>query len=439
MLEELPHVGSVIHGGDHERVVRLLTMLREVIDERALRYSQANAATITEFRRLAAAPDEARILVLVDGLSAFAQAYDTLQGQRWLDLFTSLAADGRPVGVHFVVTVDQRGGLWGALSSAVQQRIVLRMASADDYLSLDVPSDVLTIASPPGRALVHGREVQVAVLGGSPEVSMQSRAIKAFAEAVRKAGGPVVPPIRSLPERVDLADLPVADDAGSPVIGLSSATLRPVGFALRGSQIVIGPSGSGRTTTVLTMVQAALRARPGLRAWLFSPRTTALTRAGLWEESAVGADACEALAERLRREVVEAGEAGATMLVVVERAQDLDNSGAEDALADLVKEMTGAEQAVIAEGDTSFFGSGYGLPGSFRGSRSGVSLQPTGDDSQAFSVDYRGVTPDQMLEGRGYLVVRGAPELVQVALPVPLGDRGFGAARRGSRVTETAG
>ena len=440
MLEDLPHVGSVIYGGDHERLVRLLTMLRETIDERALRYSQHSAATITDYRRLSGRDDEPRILVLVDGLAAFAQAYDHGPGQRWVDLFSSIAADGRPVGVHLVVTVDQRSGMWGTLSSSVQQRIVLRMATVDDYLSLDVPSDVLSLSSPPGRAIVHCREVQIAVLGGSAESTAQARAITAFGDAVRRAGGSQAPPIRSLPARVDLAELPATDETGRPVIGLSSTTMRPVGFTLRGANLVIGPSGSGRTTTVMTMVQAARRARPGLRTWLFSPRSSVLTRAaGLWDGTAAGSGACEEEAERLRREVVEAGDDGASMLVVVERAQDLDNSGAEDALADLVKEMVNAEQAVIGEADSSFFNSGYGLAGSFRGGRSGVSLQPNGDDSQAFSVDYRGVSPEQLLEGRGFLVTRGTPELIQVAMPIPLGTNGVGGRSGGRRVPETAG
>ena len=437
MLEGLPHVGSIIYGGDHERLVRLLTMLRETIDDRAVRYSQRSAATITEYRHLAGEPDEPRILVLVDGLAAFAQAYDHGPGQKWVDQLTSIAADGRPVGVHLVVTVDQRSGMWGTLSSAVQQRVVLRMASVDDYLSLDVPSDVLSLSSPPGRALVHGKEVQVAVLGGSAESTAQARAIAAFGDAVRRAGGTEAPPIRSLPECVELSSLPALDAHGRAVVGISSTTLRPVGFSLRGPHMVLGPSGSGRTTTVQTMVQAALRARPGLKAWLFSPRTSALTRApGLWSGVAIGAEACEVAAERLRAQVVDAGEDGPSMLVVVERAQDLDNSGCEDAIADLVREAVGAEQVVIAEADSGFFNSSYGLAGGFRGGRSGISLQPNGDDSQAFSVDYRGVSTDQMLEGRGYLVARGTPELIQVAVPIPLGDKGVGIRLDGNRVPE---
>jgi S-DNA-T family DNA segregation ATPase FtsK/SpoIIIE len=419
MLEPLPHVGSVIYASDHERVVRLLTMLRETIDERALRYSAVNAATITDFRRLADAPDEPRIIVLVDGLTSFQAAYDSHAGQRWLDLFTSLAGDGRPVGVHFVVTADQRNGLWGGLSSAIQNRVVLRMATVDDYLSLDVDADVLSLGSPPGRAIVHDREVQVAVLGGSSDSTVQARAIHGFAEGVRRAGVPEAPPIRSLPESVSLASLPAVDESGRPAIGLSSSTMRPIGFDLRGSQIVLGPSGSGRTTAVLTMAQAALRAQPGLRCWLFSPRRSVLTRAtGVWTESAVGVDDCRALAKRLKDELVEAGPSGATVLVVVERAQDFDGSMAEDDLVELIKAVVNSEQCVVAEADSGFFNSNYGMSGALRSSRSGVSLQPSGDEASAFAADYRGVSRDQLLEGRGFLVRRGNPELLQVALPL---------------------
>jgi S-DNA-T family DNA segregation ATPase FtsK/SpoIIIE len=419
MIEPLPHVGSVIYGGDHERLVRLLTTLRETIDERAVRYSAVSAATITDYRRLAGKPDEARVIVLVDGMSAFAAAYDSHSGQKWLDLFTSLAADGRPVGVHFVVTADQRGGVWGSLAAAVQSRVVMRMANADDYLGLDVPNDILSIGSPAGRAIVRGREVQVAVLGGSPDATVQARAIQGFAEGMRRAGVTPAPEIESLPEQVLLESLPTTDDAGRPVFGLSSQTLAPVGFDLKGTNLVVGPSGSGRTTTVLTMVQAARRARPGLRCWLFAPRKSALSRAGdLWDEVAVGAGPTSELAVKLLGQVTEAGDAGPDTLLVVERVQDFDTTEAEDPVADLAKELVNCEQAVVAEGDTSFFNSGYGLPGVLKRSRSGISLQPNGSDSSAFQADYRGVSADQVFEGRGYLVRRGNPELVQVALPL---------------------
>ena len=203
--------------------------------------------------------------------------------------------------------------------------------------------------------------------------------------------------------------------------------MRPIGFDLRGSQIVLGPSGSGRTTAVLTMAQAALRAQPGLRCWLFSPRRSVLTRAtGVWTESAVGVDDCRALAKRLKDEMVEAGPSGATMLVVVERAQDFDGSMAEDDLVELLKSVVNSEQCVVAEGDSGFFNSNYGMSGALKSSRSGLSLQPSGDEASAFAADYRGVSRDQLLEGRGFLVRRGNPELLQVALPLSTSPTGGG-------------
>lgn len=56
MLEALPHVGSIVPGGDHERVTRLLPMIRATIDERASRYSAVSASTVTDYRRLSGRP-----------------------------------------------------------------------------------------------------------------------------------------------------------------------------------------------------------------------------------------------------------------------------------------------------------------------------------------------------------------------------------------------
>ena len=262
MLESLPHVGSIVAGADHERLTRLLLFLRATIDDRAVRYSTARASTITDYRRLAAAPDEPRIIVLVDGLTAFRQAYETGGRARWLDLFTSLAADGRPVGVHFVISVDQRTGMPGSLAAAVQRRVVLRMAHPDDYSFLGVAGDVLTMASPPGRGLLNGAEIQCAVLGGTSEVMAQSRAVSAFGDALREAdaresgtvsasgsghrnwGNRVAPPIRSLTDRVLLDDLP-AEVGGRPVLGISSTSLSALPFEPRGSFVVTGPRAVG--------------------------------------------------------------------------------------------------------------------------------------------------------------------------------------------------
>jgi len=417
MLESLPHVGSIVPGADHERLTRLLTFLRETIDERAVRYSRTSAATITDYRRIADAPDEPRIVVLVDGLMAFRQAYETGGRARWLDLFTSLAADGRPVGVHFVISVDQRAGMPSSLASAVQRRVVLRMAHPDDYGFLGVAGDVLSMASPPGRGLLNGAEIQCAVPGGTSEVATQCRAVSAFGDALRESGVSEAPPIGSLTERVLMETLPCEVD-GRPVLGVGSTRLSPLTFEARGSFVVTGPSGSGRTTSLASLARSLHRWNAAMSLYLFTPkRSSELAALSDWAEVAAGTDAVIALAIRLQAERHEGGHQG-SIAVVIERVDDLAGTSAESPLSGLVKACIEDDQLVVAEGETMFFSSSFGLPGLLKTSRSGLALQPEGIEGQTvFRSGFPAFTRADIPQGRGFLVERGHPEMLQVAMP----------------------
>jgi S-DNA-T family DNA segregation ATPase FtsK/SpoIIIE len=415
MLEPLPHVGSVVDGGDHERLVRLMTMLRETIDERAVRYSRANAATITDYRRLSGEDTEPRIMVLIDGFTAFRQAYETSGAKlRYLDMMQSLMADGRPVGVHFILSIDARNGLPGQFASAIQRRIVLRMASEEDYSFLGVPSDVLDLGSPPGRALLGDRELQCAVLGGSSDVTLQARAVAGFAEAVRRSGQAHAPGIGNLAESVALTELPSEVD-GRPVLGLGSTALAPFGFEPRGSFALTGPSGSGRTTALAAMAMALHRWNARACLYLFTPRrSSGLRKLPVWAEQAVGADACAELAMRLST-ALQGDSPAAPIAVFIERADDLAGGSADGALTALAKACIDAEQFVVAEGETAWFGSNFGMPGLLKTSRSGLALQPEGIESQTiFKNSFPAFNRAEMPVGRGFLVQRGNTELVQV-------------------------
>lgn len=110
-----------------------------------------------------------------------------------------------------------------ALASAIQRRIVLRMASADDYGMLDVPPDILSSDSPQGRGIYDGREVQVAVLGEASDAQGQAINLRRFAGSMVRAGVRPAPAVLSLAEKVNLADLPVVP--GRLVIGIDSELL----------------------------------------------------------------------------------------------------------------------------------------------------------------------------------------------------------------------
>ncbi|MCL2786949.1 MAG: FtsK/SpoIIIE domain-containing protein, partial [Micrococcales bacterium] len=257
MLEDLPHVGAVIAGDDEERVIRLLRLLRMTVEERAVRYAKADASTIVEYRRLAGKPSEPRILLLVDGVAAFREEYEYTNKSAWFTVFAQIAADGRQLGVHVVMTGDRPSAVPSSISATVQRRIVLRLASEDDYAMVGAPSDVLGLGSPPGRGVLEGKELQVAVLGGDSNVAVQARVIRGVAAAGRRRGLLAAPPVLRLPTLVALEDLPVLDSCGLPSFGLSDETLGPLGFEAGGPMIVAGPRGSGATTTVVCLARAA--------------------------------------------------------------------------------------------------------------------------------------------------------------------------------------
>ncbi|HWJ85728.1 MAG TPA: FtsK/SpoIIIE domain-containing protein, partial [Cellulomonas sp.] len=207
MLDVLPEVGAVIDGADTERVVRLLHRLRDQLDDRSARFAVAHAGTLPEYRRLAGRPDEPRIVLLVDGLSAFRDAYEADVGRSgaWAAL-QRIVAEGRPLGVHVVMAAERPGALPTSLSGSVQQRLVLRQADESAYGTLDVPKDVLGPGSPPGRGVLAGQvdEIQVAAPGGARSPAEQARALAALAS--RMSSGPKPEPVRRLPAFVALAD-----------------------------------------------------------------------------------------------------------------------------------------------------------------------------------------------------------------------------------------
>ncbi len=417
MLEELPHVGSIIPGQDEERVKRLITMLRDMIEERAVRYSKANASTITAYRQLTGNRDEPRIFVLVDGLTAFRGAYESSGPlMKWLDAFTSLLGDGRPVGVHFVLSVDARNGLPVSMGSSVQSRFVLRMAHEDDYGFLGVPNDVLSPESAPGRGIFKKREVQVAVLGGTPDASEQSRMVKGFAEAMSKSGAPPAPPIQSLPEKVRAADLP-REVGGLPVIALDSDNLAPVPFDPRGGFLVTGPPGSGRTTTVVSVVRAVKAWKSDARCFLVTlRRNSELLAMPEFERTAMKEDDIKQLSEDLV--ALAQDESSGLVVLVLEKLDDLGVMPYQNPLQDCIKPLIDNDHFVIAEADPSALTTSMGLPGLVKGSRSGIALAPDGSEGQMiYKTNFPPLQRVQMPEGRGVIARRGKADIVQVALP----------------------
>lgn len=418
MLESLPHVAAVVPGDDEERVIRVLRRLRDTVDDRAIRYAAVNASTIGEYRRLADAPEEPRIFLLIDGVGAFRDSYEfgSAQNSSWFTAFAQIAADGRQLGVHVVMTADRPSSVPSSISATVQRRIVLRLASDDDYALLGLPKDILGPASPPGRAILDGNEMQFAVFGDSPNLAIQARELQQLAADMGRGGANRPEPIATLPEQVALDMLPKTVGRRT-VIGVDDMTLGPAAIELRGSFLLSGPPSSGKTTTLATLAAAARRSSPEMSSVVLAPRPSPITRRPGWSEHADRPDLVAALSARLYERIETTGESAPRMAIFIENVTDFHQGEAEQDLDRLIRLAVRNGHFVVGEAETSTWSQAWTLAAPFKAGRRGILLTPGDMDGDLLGAPLGRIRRSDFPPGRGFVIAAGRAAKLQIAEP----------------------
>ncbi|MDR6610622.1 FtsK/SpoIIIE domain-containing protein [Leifsonia sp. 1010] len=415
MLEKLPHVGSIIPGDDPDRIIRLFRMLKETLEDRGPRFAEANASNITEYRSLTGRQEEPRILLLVDGFPSFREDFEIPAGRsQWYDVFRDLLADGRRLGMHVALTGDRAGAVPTAIGSLVQRRVVLRLAD-DGYGMLDVPSDILSPASPPGRAIVDGYETQIAVLGGSRAVADQSEAVRRLAEAMERAGIPEAPVVGSMPKELDPASLPDSV-GGQPVLGIGDIDLGPLGFEPSGTLLIAGPPASGRTTALAAVADAVARFDAETRLYYVGSARSPLSGSGLWTDRALTPAEAAELAKDLTVAIADPDTEG-RIAVFVESIGDFLQTPADSPIVELIRAIRRSDHLLVAEAESSAWGTSWPLLGEVKNGRRGLLLQP---DSVEGDILLKTPLPrlnrSEFPPGRGVFIQKGGFTRVQVPL-----------------------
>lgn len=419
MIEALPQVGSVVAGSDTERVQRLLTELLAEVERRASAYSAARADTLTGYRDLAG-QDDPRLYLLLDGLVAFRSTYE---GQSTTAAIVSqlqrVLAEGRAVGIHVVLTVEQPSGLPTSMASAVGKRLVLRQVDENASAQLGIPKDVFSGESPAGRAVLSGTTdvIQVAAPGGCDAPVEQATHIERLAAQIAAAGAPEAPGVRRLESVVPVADLP-DDVAGEPVLGIADDTLAPMGFGRSGTFVVAGMSGSGRTTALIALAHALRRHRADAPLYYVGPRRSAAGKADVWDRTALRMEDIATMARDLAPEfeVPHDDEPGSTL--VIEGVADFVNSEVDAALLGLIRSARRNGHLVIAESETQTWLSSWPLIGELRSERRGIALQPDqADGDSLFRTSFPRVRRTDFPVGRGLYVQTGHARTVQLPRP----------------------
>lgn len=423
-LEVLPHVGSIIPGDDAERVQRIMRSLGGILDDRAKRFSAANASSIVEYRELTGR-DESRIIVLLDGLPQFRAEWESTTARMpFYQAFMRILGEGRPLGVHVVATADRSGSVPTAISSNVSRRVVLRLSDENAYALLNAPKDVLDERSAPGRAIVDGFETQIAVLGGTPNVAEQTKLLGQWAEELRATGAREVDEIGSLPTRLAWQALP--DRIGEfPVLGIAEDTLAAREFDPVGTFVVAGPPSAGKTNAMKALVTAMVRFDPAVRLFHFGGRRSQLKEFAPWMRSATTPDEAKDLATELA-ELVADESIDARLMIVIEDVPQFADSPAERPLKALFQSVNRSEHVLIGDADVTQVTSGFGLVGDFKGGRKGIIIKPDAFDGDAvFKVPFPKVKRSDFPDGRGIFVQAGRQVTVQLplveasVLPVP--------------------
>ena len=451
-LDALPNTGDTVRHDERDRVVRLLALVKDIVQTR----TQTPAP-------------EPTVLLLIDGFAAFRDTYEHLGGGAtpFEDLI-DIARGGRTVGVHVLLTSERAIGLPSALAASVPERLVLRLPAENDYSVLGVATGVLDDASP-GRALRIGEdaELQIALPGEGTEPEDTDAAIAELAS--RQQGMPKPPGVPAIPETLSRAE--IARTASGPVFAIDTMHLAAVTAPASGFLLVTGPAGSGRTTTVRSLLEAFAEQSAAqttiqsaeqtpvqpVDAVLISPRRSTLRDLAIWSDVADTPDTREAVIARLTRalggkspstvsalptipligtspestthlaessaaepvaEAIPFPAEGRRGVVVIEDIGGFDGSGSEQALATLLKLLRRSEHTTLVEGENATLGTVWELAAPLRGARWAIALQPDANDAPSvFTTPFTHARRAEFPPGRGFLVRGGIITGIHVALP----------------------
>jgi S-DNA-T family DNA segregation ATPase FtsK/SpoIIIE len=405
-LQTLPHCGGVVMLDEEERVHRLLRLLLRRVEQRGAR---AGAQAPRD-------PGPTTTVLLLDDFGSFAQQYDRPGTGSPYEQLQQILSAGRAAGVHVVLTASRRGALPGALATHFGQRLVLRMPTEEDMLSLGLDSKTVR-----GARLGVGsgftqdsKEFHIAVPTDGDAVAP----LELAAGAIRHEGPSPVTQIEVLPAEVPRTSLDPGEGLHAVPLGISDEHLGPATVDLSELHfLVVGPYRSGRSTALATLAHGVRQADPAAALHLLAPRRSPLRELDLWSSKAISADACAELAGSLL-ERLESGELDTTPSVLfIDDGGELADAMSVTRLERLVRVARDSPLRVVASVEAgSARGIGIAWIRELRREGHGLLLQPdlaADGDLLAARLPRRVSVP--LTPGRGFLVVRGSAELIHIA------------------------
>ena len=398
-VDAAPNCVGVIGVHDRERIEKLLHRWSEEIDKR-----QSSGRGRTGF---------AEWVLAIDGLMAVRRNLDDLTGSTLLATLDRVLAEGPPMGLVTVATVESGGGAAATMVNRFATRWIHH---------LDDPSEgglygVSSAAVPPpipGRIFMPSAMLWAQVY--PPEMGCRTQGYPQHSHhEIQRIE--VLPPLVLTVELERIAEVGAARNHNGPLlnllIGVGSHDLHPARMEVsRGDHVmVLGPARSGRS---LTAVQIA-------RSWRrLHPEGTMLMMCGrrgvnaLLSSGAVGED----VAIIDSSDLPNPAELTGALLVIVDDAERVDDASGR--LAGLI-DSGHPDVLVVAVARPDALRGVYGhWTAAIRRSKTGVIMAAAGDlDGDLLSVMLPRRCPIRARPGLAWIVDAGGLQLVQVALNQP--------------------
>lgn len=453
-FERLPHVGGVFTPLDDERVRRLFLRLIDSLDERRKLCDQARVDSLVRLRELQPGEAPPAIVVVITGFAEFRKSFENEMPQ-----LIRLLREGGPYGIHVVLVGDCAGDIPSAINSVIARRFTLRLADIDEYSIVLGMRPKLSKGQkiPPGRGW-YGRpplEFQTASPGNERDESAQIAEVERIVEEMNVAWqGPrpepvetlrAVIPLHEVLSRVPAPPFPPPQPQTAVPLGLDSVRLRPVlvDLVADGPNFIVAstPQG-GKTTLLLTwaLALAELNSPQQVQFVLISGRRNSLrplegmphllslcrTPKDFRQDGVLD----RLLAEIRRRETLlsenlsHVGELSHIVVMFDDYDEFFNTVGGEKEVESGLSILAGRGRDVnihtIVTGPLPNMGVGFSDPlvKQLKIERSGFLLRVLdAGDQNPLNLRIRASEIQQMPPGRGYVVRRGAGEMLQVATP----------------------
>jgi S-DNA-T family DNA segregation ATPase FtsK/SpoIIIE len=461
VLEHFPHVGAVVTRLEEERVLRLLSYLQSEVSRRGELLRRQKVDSYQDYNSKVGAKSRLPTLYfIIDSYGEFKRQLPMEVTQS----VASLVGGGAAVGLHLLVSTSLQADVPNNLFANIGYRLTFYQADQTEYFRIvGKPSEAKTREDienppPPGRGLMRGTppiEFQAALPGGGKTDEEQTRELTSLATKMDRAWkGNRPDPIGTLPHLVTLPTYSDREKAqekrlATCILGVDYDSLTPIALDLQRDSpaflvAAVSPQ-SGKTTSLRSLVLGLSESTPvdNLQFVFFDFHCRTMTpfrglqhRHTYVGSSAASDSALEQLSQEIERrqravekayaknpdsfDIDQLTEEWPMILVVID---DYDRyaervTGARDELAKAL--AAGGEIGIrfLISGNVSELPRDFddALMRAVRRNGEGILLSGTEGIEQFNNASRPHGQPSSGLPaGRGYLVRRGQPRLIQAA------------------------